>query len=87
MLPRLYRKRPVVIEAVKFEPGNANVAEVIDFLRTGKVHHLVKSIGIVIRTPEGDMLASPGDYIIRGVAKEFYPMKPAAFEAAYEALL
>jgi hypothetical protein len=30
------------------------------------------------------MLASKGDYIIRGVKGEFYPCKPDIFEMTYE---
>lgn len=38
----------------------------------------------MIRTLEGDMRATYGDYIIRGVAGEFYPCKPDIFEQTYE---
>jgi len=41
---------------------------------------------VVIQTLEGTMQASPGDWIIRGVAGEFYPCKPDIFEATYEAV-
>lgn len=37
-----------------------------------------------IITLEGEMNASPGDYIIRGVQGEFYPCKPDIFEQTYE---
>ena len=40
--------------------------------------------GIAITTLEGVMVASPGDWIIRGVQGEFYPCKPDIFEATYE---
>lgn len=39
---------------------------------------------LIIMTLEGDMLASPGDWIIKGVQGEFYPCKPDIFEATYE---
>ena len=39
---------------------------------------------MVIATLEGGHWANPGDYVIRGVAGEFYPCKPAVFEATYE---
>lgn len=39
---------------------------------------------ISIRTLEGTHAAEPGDWIIRGVAGEFYPCKPDIFEATYE---
>ena len=38
----------------------------------------------MIRTLEGDMRATYGDYIIKGVHGEFYPCKPDIFEATYE---
>lgn len=39
---------------------------------------------IVIHTLEGDMTASPGDYIITGVNGEKYPCKPDIFARTYE---
>lgn len=37
-----------------------------------------------IATFEGAMVASPGDWIIRGVKGELYPCKPDIFAATYE---
>lgn len=42
--------------------------------------------GIYVPTLEGSLFAAPGDWIIRGVAGEFYPCKPEIFEATYEAV-
>lgn len=39
---------------------------------------------LTIHTPEGDMIASKGDYIITGVDGEQYPCKPGIFEKLYE---
>ena len=39
---------------------------------------------LVIHTLEGDMEASIGDYIIKGVNGEFYPCKPDIFAKTYE---
>lgn len=39
---------------------------------------------ILIPTLEGDMMALPGDWIIRGVANEFYPCKDDIFQKTYE---
>ena len=41
---------------------------------------------MVIATLEGGHWADPGDWIIRGIAGEFYPCKPDIFEATYEAV-
>jgi len=37
-----------------------------------------------IATLEGTMRANPGDYIIRGVHGELYPIKPAIFKLTYD---
>ena len=43
-----------------------------------------KGTTLVIHTLEGDMEASIGDYIIKGVNGEFYPCKPNIFTKTYE---
>jgi hypothetical protein len=40
--------------------------------------------GLKIKTLEGEMLASFGDYVIKGVSNEYYPCKPDIFEKTYE---
>ena len=40
--------------------------------------------GIKISTLEGNMIASVGDFIIKGVAGEFYPCKEKIFKETYE---
>ena len=44
----------------------------------------ILQIGLGIKTLEGIMIASLGDYIIRGVNGEYYPCKPDIFEKTYE---
>lgn len=39
-----------------------------------------------IDTLEGRMSAKIGDWIVRGVEGEFYPVKPSVFAATYEAV-
>ena len=41
---------------------------------------------LIISTLEGPHWADQGDWIIRGVAGEFYPCKSEIFEATYEAV-
>lgn len=87
-----YRKKPVEIEAVHYDGTNRD--EAAAFMgRTGKVEQTKLPgpgrglhDGIVIRTLEGDMTASVGDWIIRGVQGELYPCKPDIFAATYEAV-
>ena len=84
-----YRKKPIVIEAVQWTGGNwAEVAEFTglpDTDETEIARQMAAADGRVrIRTLEGVMAASPGDWIIRGVQGEFYPCNPGIFAATYE---
>lgn len=76
-----YRKKPVVVEVVRWN-GN-NYKEVIDFAENNKIWF--DALGnIWISTLEGDMMAKKGDYVIKGVKGEFYPCKPDIFAETYE---
>lgn len=85
-----FRKKPVVIEARQWLPSDMEAAGgVIGWLgAAGADSAIVSGLGdncvLGIRTLEGVMEASPGDWIIRGVQGEFYPCKPDIFEATYE---
>ena len=77
-----FRKKPVVIEALKWE-GN-NLSEIQAFY---KVSNILAGDQIIINTLGGGAnLVSVGDWIIKGVAGEFYPCKSDIFEATYEAV-
>lgn len=76
---RRYRKKPVVISAIQWK-GN-NRSEVMDFAGNSAVFDRT---GLYIYTLEGEMFASIGDYIIKGVDNEFYPCKADIFRQTYE---
>jgi len=80
-----YRKKPVVIQAVQFTSGY-DFDGICDFLGYTPVYYGRDSAenGFLIKTLEGDMHVSVGDYIIKGVNGEFYPCKPDIFEKTYE---
>ena len=75
-----YRKKPVVVEAIRWTGNNA------DAVREFTQDKEIKTAGdtVIIPTLEGDMMASLGDYIIKGVSGEFYPCKPDIFWKTYE---
>lgn len=78
-----YRKKPVVVEAIQVVFGKTKTEEVIAFVGENNLRDgSTKEPKIV--TLEGVMLISDGDYVIKGVAGEFYPCKPDIFEATYE---
>ena len=81
----LYRKKPVVIEAVQLRDLEVRTLMALqNFAGLGNDIFRAESDGIVIKTLEGDMKASIGDFIIKGVQEEFYPCKPGIFEKTYE---
>jgi hypothetical protein len=47
-------------------------------------HGMGGSAVYMIRTLEGDMKVSPGDWVVIGVKGEKYAVKPDIFEATYE---
>ncbi len=77
-----YRKRPVTVDAVQFSGDNFTEADLFGGGASGPVFY--DGAHLKIRTLEGLMLVSPGDWIIRGVKGEFYPCKPDIFDATYE---
>lgn len=81
-----YRKKPVVVEAVQWT--GENLPELEQFMQSSKREYFVEYRAwkntLHIRTLEGIMAASPGDYIIKGVNGEFYPCKPDIFAKTYE---
>ena len=81
----MFRKRPVVIEAIEFTGNNAFQVWYfmgrVDLVCNPDLHDTDLP---VIETLEGTMTASPGDWIIKGVQGEFYPCKPEIFAATYE---
>jgi hypothetical protein len=78
-----YRKKPLVIEAMQFTGDNHD--DIAKFAGLA-VRVVGRESALYIKTPEGSMKVSPGDWVIQGVAGEFYPCKPDIFEATYEAV-
>ena len=80
-----FRKKPVVIEAVQ---NRDNPSEIAVFFGDGPSSRFGYKAGVwSISTLEGVMDAQPGDWIIKGIAGEFYPCKPSIFDQTYEAVI
>ena len=84
-----YRKKPVVIETFQYDGD----------LKTGTGYYVPKWVvkayevgnlfyagagDLYIKTFEGNMMVSVGDYIICGVQGEIYPCKADIFGMTYE---
>lgn len=76
-----FRKKPVVIEAEIYTGKNAT--DILKWMFPD-IEEDAEANDLTIKTLEGDLHASPGDWIIKGVKGEFYPCKPDIFEATYE---
>ena len=82
-----YRKKPVVIEAMQFTGEYSNYDAIcdwsgVDFGANSKSE--VEVLELFIETLEGTHRAAVGDWIIKGVAGEFYPCKPDIFDKTYD---
>jgi hypothetical protein len=79
----LYRKKPVVIEAMQITEDN----EYIVMAWANNTVYRDKESNEArwkIPTLEGVMTAIAKDFIIRGVKGEYYPCKPEIFYETYE---
>ena len=85
-----YRKKPVEIEAfcydgdLKNSKGEYYVPSwAVDAFGNGMLFYEGQA-ELYVKTLEGNMHVSVGDYIIRGVEGELYPCKPDIFEKTYD---
>lgn len=88
-----YRKRPVVVEALKYLGTTESLCELaswmgrqLETINTDDSGQIIMGglMRVKIVTLEGTMYAEPGDYVIRGVAREYYPCKPEIFLGTYD---
>lgn len=86
-----FRKKPIVIEAIQMTPEmRQNFGPfpewALPHLEGESVEKIANSQRVFVKTLEGRMHVSDGDYLICGVQGEVYPCKPDIFEATYEAV-
>ncbi|MEK3735498.1 hypothetical protein MKX64_24085 [Paenibacillus sp. FSL M8-0334] len=83
-----YRKKPEIIDAFMWT-GDQDQKEdpqwIVEAINKGAVFVGVRAM--LIKTPEGNRVAHPGDYIIKGVNGEIYTCKPDIFEKTYEEVI
>lgn len=80
-----YKTKPCEIEAIQWT--GLNLEEIKAFVGDSLICEAVEGrpyVSMKIKTLEGDMQASEGDYIIKGLRGEFHPCKPDVFEKKYE---
>ena len=92
-----FRKKPVEVEAFKYDGDLINRNGkwyVPDWAKNAFENNILyydnklsseePPIELYIKTLEGQMHVSVGDWIIKGVNGELYPCKPDIFEKTYE---
>lgn len=87
-----FRKKPVAVEARQVKPAverglcQPHGQDWLDLAAwcNGKATFDALGPCILIDTLEGQMRASPGDWIVKGTSGEFYPVKDAIFAKTYE---
>lgn len=84
--PTRYRKRPLEVEAMQLVDELRNHIAVATWIGNHGGSVAMPSVEpcLHIHTPEGKMRADIGDWIIRGVQGEFYPIKASIFRETYE---
>lgn len=87
--PGKYRKRPIEIEAIRFvDPESAE--SIVRWAGEDRISPEFPEEGgpmpalLHVQTLEGIMRCRPGDWVIKGVAGEFYPCAADIFRATYE---
>lgn len=83
----IFRKKPVTIAAIQWTGSNFDEIKAFfgqDLERC--LEHTEIKKNLIIKTLEGNFIASPNDFIIRGVKGEYYPCKPDIFEQTYEVI-
>lgn len=81
---RTFITKPTEIQAIEYDGSPERNREIIDWSRGSETPAFTDSRTLKISTLEGDHTVSLGDFVIRGIAGEFYPCKPGIFHAKYE---
>ena len=81
-----FRKKPIVIEAEQFWRNIIPYPKGVELRSYPGIegHPGLGDCAFMIKTLEGYLKVSEGDWIITGVNEEKYPCKPDIFEKTYE---
>lgn len=79
-----YRKKPVIVEAYRYNGGEQNCGIPTEWIVQGNMDFGLDSSYLIIPTLEGNHRCDRGNWIIKGTAGEYYPVRADIFEATYE---
>jgi hypothetical protein len=76
-----FRKRPVVVQAVRWNGENEKDVEAMTLSRE---KWRVGGRDLIIATPEGVIVCAPGAWVVQGPGGELYPCQDRFFAETYE---
>lgn len=79
-----YLARPIIKEALQWTGTRESTQAILDW--ASGIHVSVfddSEYLMTIRTLEGNMHVTKGDYVVKGIKGEFYAVKPDIFEKSY----
>lgn len=84
-----YRKKPVEVDVEEYDGTYVTAGRIAEWMKSYGCEIIIQPMPsstpqLRIPTLEGEMTAKEGDFIIKGVAGEFYPCKPDIFKKTYE---
>ncbi len=79
-----FKAKPVTIEAMELTLHNFDRVKQWCGGYSWSMPPMRALTGLTIKTLEGDMNASWGDWIVRGLKGEFYPVKAAIMQMKYD---
>ena len=82
-MPRQYVMRPVVKEAMRFVDLTSR-DEILTWMREHNATYSATQKTIAVLTHMGTMNCNEGDWMVRGLEGEFYPVSDSKFTATYE---
>ena len=81
----IVKKKPVTVEAVQFLDDVDGLVNVQKFFSGDSLTISYRDKPkLIVPTLEGNHYANVGDYIVKGVRGEFYPVRKDVFEETYE---
>lgn len=79
-----FRKKPLEVEAIQYT--GTNEKELVEFGHSNITYNQDLNF-LKVFTLEGRMKISPGDWVIKGIKGEFYPIKNDIFIESYDKVI
>jgi hypothetical protein len=78
------RKRPIEHVAIQWDGTHKHALDIVDVFGNGYVAFTNEEMFFIIRTLEGEVRASKGSWIIKGVKDECWPVADEVFQLSYD---